>query len=419
MPSPGAPATPPYTPLARTLIRRIVALAVLCMMLTGGLKASLAYRDVQQGFEQAVRTVAENSLQVLSGALWDIEVDAVQRRVDWLATLPEVGRVRVEAVTGQVFASDKLDHIDTSHPMMLDILAPTGGRLGQLEIWPNHGLYTARIAREVLAVIFDYVLFTTLICLAVSWILRRELQRPLQQIARFASSLKPNQLAQPLVIDRRHHDRRDEIDLVVAGFQQLQADLRHHIETLDQTVEERTRQLNDLVNDIQRLSITDALTGCYNRRLIEQRLPAEMERSHRYRRPLAVVFVDIDHFKPINDRWGHAAGDEVLREIGRRLLGAVRSQVDWIARYGGEEFLIVLPERSAEDARQLAERLRALVEATPIALDAARLDITASLGVAEYAADDTLHTLLNRADAMLYKAKESGRNRVLVAGQPV
>src|SRR5690606_22543076 len=116
----------------------------------------------------------------------------------------------------------------------------------------------------------------------------------------------------------------------------------------DQTVEERTRQLNDLVNEIQRLSITDALTGCYNRRLIEQRLPAEMERSRRYRRPLAVVFVDIDHFKPINDRWGHAAGDEVLREIGRRLLGAVRSQIDWIARYGGEEFLIVLPERSAE-----------------------------------------------------------------------
>jgi len=405
-----------YSPLSRTLIRRIALLAGLCMLVMGGIKATLAYREVQRDFDHAVQTVAENSLRLLSTALWDIEVGAVRQQVNWLATLPEVGRVRVQAVTGQVFAAGNARHADRDDATALDITAPNGSsKLGRLEIWPNHDLYAGQMIRAVVTVIFEYLVFTLLICLSVNWILRRELQHPLQQIARFASSLKPNELTQPLTITRRKPEHTDEIDLVVSGFQRLQADLRHHIETLDQTVEERTRQLNDVVNQIQRLSVTDPLTGCYNRRWLDEHLPAEIERCFRYDRPLSVVFVDIDHFKSVNDDWGHAAGDAVLHEIVSRFQQAIRTQIDCIARYGGEEFLIMLPERRLEEARQVAERLRGMIKDAPVQVEAGNIAVTASFGVTEYASGDSAAALLARADDMLYKAKGQGRNRVLVA----
>lgn len=407
-----------YRPLSITLIQRIVLLSVVCMLLTGSLKAYLAYRDVQADFQRAVRTVAENSLPLLSTALWDIEIHAVQRQVDWLATLPEVGQVRVQANTGHAFSAGARDGRD-DQATVLDIIAEQGGsKLGWLAIWPKHTYYSQRVIHAVGGVIVDYVVLTLLVCLVVNWILRRELQHPLRQIAHFAVSLKPNELAQPLRVERHSRRHADEIDLVVSGFHQLQADLRNHIETLDATVAERTRQLNEVVSEVQRLSVIDPLTGCHNRRLLDQRLPAEVERSYRYRRPLSVVFVDVDHFKRINDQWGHAVGDAVLREVAQRLQKAIRAQIDWVARYGGEEFLVVLPERDRERATEVAERLRLLIESQPVVHDGTTIPITASFGVSEYVSGDGVASLLARADAMLYAAKHQGRNRVLVAPPP-
>lgn len=408
-----------HRPIARTLIVRIVLLASLCMLVMGGLRAVFAYHAVQQNFHTTVRTVAENSLHLLSTGLWDIEVNAVQSQVDWLATLPEVGWVRVQVVTGQVFTAGTHAEDDGADAIVLEIMAPNGtSKLGQLHIGPHHDAYLEQVVREVATVVFDYVIFTLLICLLVGWVLHRELQQPLQKIAHFVGQLQPNQLALPLTLERKKTGHLDEIDLVVMGFQRLQADLRHHIETLDIAVQERTRQLNDAVLEIQHLSITDPLTGCYNRRQLDEHLPAEIERSFRYHRPLSVVFADIDHFKRINDQWGHAAGDAVLRAIVQRFEQALRAQVDWVARYGGEEFLVVLPERGHEEARQVAERLRQLVGKNPVVVGANHITVTASFGVAEYANGDTPATLLGRADHVLYQAKAQGRNRVLVAAPP-
>jgi diguanylate cyclase (GGDEF)-like protein len=182
---------------------------------------------------------------------------------------------------------------------------------------------------------------------------------------------------------------------------------------------QRERQLADLYGELlrkdvelERLAITDPLTGLYNRRFFQSRLGVEIERAKRYGRVLSLVMLDVDNFKEINDRRGHQFGDHVLAEVGKILTGNVRA-IDIVCRYGGEEFAVLLPETPLEKAGRAAEKLRTCLKERfqkgrdPVAL-------TVSLGVASYpsprVADE--NDLVRRADAALYEAKGLGRDRV-------
>ncbi|MCJ8502513.1 diguanylate cyclase [Desulfatitalea alkaliphila] len=183
-------------------------------------------------------------------------------------------------------------------------------------------------------------------------------------------------------------------------------------------LEQSLKQAND---EIRLLSITDPLTGCFNRAYLNERLPREMERSRRYGHPLSVVIADIDHFKSVNDTHGHQAGDTVLRHFALDLRNQVRQDVDWVVRYGGEEFLIVLPETDLDGARIMAERARQVVCRNTVTCDDVELCITCSFGGATVHwgrhgdADVSMDQLINAADRQLYLCKEKGRDRVSVA----
>jgi diguanylate cyclase (GGDEF)-like protein len=175
--------------------------------------------------------------------------------------------------------------------------------------------------------------------------------------------------------------------------------------------------LRATVSQVRLLSITDALTGAYNRRHLMERLPQEIARSWRYGRELSVVLCDVDHFKRVNDVHGHQAGDSVLIAFAALLLGSIRQDVDWVARYGGEEFLLVLPETAAADGANLAEKLRITVASQVFPVDGGTVSITASFGVAgcdrgTAVEPATVDALIGAADVCLYRSKEMGRNRV-------
>ncbi len=170
-------------------------------------------------------------------------------------------------------------------------------------------------------------------------------------------------------------------------------------------------------SQLHEAAIKDGLTGLYVSRHFRQRLKDELRTAARYQRKLAVVMVDIDHFKNVNDTYGHQAGDEVLRGVALCLLDAVRDGVDIAARYGGEEFALILPETDREGAWSLAERVRQLVAAQQIVYGDAVLRVTASLGVATFPEQgERPQALVEAADQALYRAKRNGRNRVEVAG---
>jgi diguanylate cyclase (GGDEF)-like protein/PAS domain S-box-containing protein len=168
-------------------------------------------------------------------------------------------------------------------------------------------------------------------------------------------------------------------------------------------------------DDMKLLATVDPLTGAYNRRQGHAILTAEAGRYARDGRPFAVLMLDIDHFKAVNDHFGHAAGDAVLRSLVELARSTLRT-VDRLVRWGGEEFLMVLPDTEAAAAMAAAERLRAVVSATPVAAPAgdASIRFTVSIGVAVAAGGD-LNELLRRSDAALYSAKTGGRNRVVLA----
>lgn len=158
----------------------------------------------------------------------------------------------------------------------------------------------------------------------------------------------------------------------------------------------------------------DALTDCYNRKTILEYLALEVERSQRYTRPLSIAMMDIDHFKKVNDSFGHLVGDMVLQEVVSGICSRMR-RVDFVGRYGGEEFLIIFPETSEDQATQACEKLRlSLQEITFDSLP--ELSISATFGVAGYLPGSSAKSLLKEADTLLYVGKNRGRNRVVGVG---
>lgn len=166
--------------------------------------------------------------------------------------------------------------------------------------------------------------------------------------------------------------------------------------------------------ELERLARTDSLTGLLNRQRLMERLEKEVERSTRYGRPLSVMIMDLDHFKEVNDKHGHLAGDSVLVSTAETVTGTLR-KTDFAGRYGGEEFCVVLPETGMSGAADLAERLREAVKNTEHSIDGTSLKVTCSIGVAEASSEKAEETIAV-ADAALYRAKRSGRNRVERAG---
>lgn len=163
---------------------------------------------------------------------------------------------------------------------------------------------------------------------------------------------------------------------------------------------------------LEALATTDSLTGLLNRHTFLQLADKEFARARRYSRPLSVIMIDIDHFKSINDRHGHAAGDEVLRGMSAICQSNLRDS-DLLGRVGGEEFVLVLPDTPQTNAVRVAERMREQLAKSPIQPASLNLTITASFGVTSLReGDDSLQTLIERADAAMYSAKHGGRNQV-------
>jgi diguanylate cyclase (GGDEF)-like protein len=169
-------------------------------------------------------------------------------------------------------------------------------------------------------------------------------------------------------------------------------------------------ELKQLQNKLHELATHDALTRAYNRNHFEELAEKEWQRSLRHQHPLALILLDIDHFKKINDTYGHPAGDWVLIEFTNLCQRAIRTQ-DIFARWGGEEFIILLPETAGEDALQFAERLRNNLTETRIEIGGEKINMTCSLGVsARILPQDSFTSLLKRTDDALYEAKNCGRN---------
>ncbi|MEW5745832.1 MAG: GGDEF domain-containing protein [Nitrospirota bacterium] len=189
--------------------------------------------------------------------------------------------------------------------------------------------------------------------------------------------------------------------------------LSHHAEIINIIIETVRIVLDNAftIKKLENAASIDPLTNCFNRRALGGCLDHDIAVAQRYGGDLSVIMFDIDHFKRINDTYGHQAGDGVLRELSRMVLSSIRKS-DYLSRYGGEEFVLVLPNTKLRFAAELAERLRLKIQASPVASAEQPIAVTASFGVAALGKAADRNLLLSEADTMLYRAKASGRNTV-------
>ena len=201
--------------------------------------------------------------------------------------------------------------------------------------------------------------------------------------------------------------KRKQDESYLQNAHEKMGDLQKGFERMKKEIGQVQKKTKILEQEI----LLDNLTGIYNRRAYELRIREEISRFQRYGQPFSLVLFDIDHFKKVNDQFGHQAGDKCLREIAARIRPSLRDS-DFLARYGGEEFIIILPGTGEEDAHRVAEKIRSLIEKTRFVYQGAEVPVTISLGVTQVQSSDQDSELpFRRVDAAMYQAKKEGRNR--------
>ena len=214
--------------------------------------------------------------------------------------------------------------------------------------------------------------------------------------------------------------RKDELGELGVAFNSMHGtikrqikELNAHRDLLEQEVQERTRDLERAYQKLEAISKTDELTGLPNRRDMNETVGNEVERARRTQKPFCFIFMDIDHFKKINDTYGHACGDVVLKSVAQTIRGLLR-KYDVFARYGGEEFLTLLPETDLAGATIVAERFRKKIEAMSVQYADITIKVTVTLGVSKFDPRLGAERSVQLADKALYQGKEGGRNQVIV-----
>lgn len=231
----------------------------------------------------------------------------------------------------------------------------------------------------------------------VIWYFASIIVKPIMRLA------KENAKIEKLKFDKvkKVNSHISEIAYLSKSFVKMAKSIKQSQQTLEQKVLERTKEL-------EILSITDKLTGLLNRMKIDEKIENELERFNRYGKSFGLIFVDIDHFKPVNDTYGHQVGDDVLREFANILQSNAR-KTDTVGRWGGEEFIILCIEINQKFLEELAEKIRKIVENYHFKTVGNK---TASFGITLCKENETLEQIVDRADKAMYKAKQNGRNRV-------
>jgi diguanylate cyclase (GGDEF)-like protein len=261
------------------------------------------------------------------------------------------------------------------------------------------------------------MLISLVIAGVITIVISQRITNPLGQLTNLAGRMAGGE--QSLRIDLTSKDEIGQLgsafNRMAQAIQKREQDLRKLAEDLEKTVADRTEELRSQNEILEKIAITDPLTQAFNRRHFFELSEKEIQRALRYSHPLSVMLIDVDHFKVVNDTYGHRVGDQVLVDVVRLCQENIRN-VDVFARYGGEEFVVLMPETNCGEICATAERICALVAETPITVGAIHISVTLSIGVACWAGEQELNfdQLLSRADIALYRAKDRGRNMVVV-----
>jgi diguanylate cyclase (GGDEF)-like protein len=420
--------------ISMRLAAATLAFSLLVTVLGTALMLAVRYRDDVADANRRLQEIGRSFVPSLSTSLWLVDKDRVDLQIDELIQIPGVAHVRLKSEGTE---------IDRGHPVADPLLRHTfplsydeAGHfdLGTLQVDFGRAPVIAKLEDRSVGIALTTLVTLLATSLSLLLLVRLWVTQHLEALARYARHVTVEQLHSPLDLHRGRRRSSDEFDEVVASFNRMrervleelavraryETELEEHRDRLESLVSARTAtlemqalQLEQQKLELQRLANTDSLTGVLSRRHFLELVSMEIQRSRRQRQPLSVLMLDVDHFKHINDNYGHATGDRMLTVVADTCKGVLRD-VDATGRLGGEEFALLLPQADAMSAWLVAERLRNAVEKTSIVLDGGEtVSCTVSIGISELRDSlDGPEALLARADAALYDAKRAGRNQV-------
>lgn len=426
--------------LGRRLVLATLAFCIVFTLITVAVRTWSAWQSNLEAMTAELNLIDQVFQRTLSKAIWELDRETLQTQLDSVSRVAPVGRVELHILRpGR--AAEVLAHRRTEHttsplaPSLHRVLTyePYAGAIenvGTLVLEGDERVLWQRLRREVFSIVVTQVIQSLLLAGLIMWMFNRSVTVHVRHIARHLGDLSPENLHVPLRI-ARPASRQDELSLLEAGVNDLQGkltaylarqrqyerDLADHRDRLADLVDERTTELRMANARLEELSRIDPLTGVANRRYFDELKDLEFRRALRVGQPLSVLMCDVDFFKRYNDTYGHAMGDQCLKEVAGVLVSTFSRAGELVARLGGEEFVVLLPGLDVGSASMAAERLRQALAARAVEHVASSVApyVTLSIGVAQFepAMMDRFEQLLQRADQALYRAKDQGRDRVV------
>ena len=414
-----------YAPSIR---HKMVMLMILVLTVAFTVAGWWTLHDQQQAVVHETRMRGEDLATLMARNMGPLligyDYEAIKLALTEYAKLPDISYAKVVSLRGNPMGEIGGKPPDNPELVFEKPIVFADKQIGSLIVGLNNNAIIAKMKSERKALVWRESLLALMIALAEFIVLSYLVIRPLTTIAR---SLRRSFGDKGLLNVDIPINSSDEFGLIARLFNDLrgQLNLAHtqlntkieladaKLITANEQLEEQAKNLHLLNEELMQIAITDQLTRLYNRRHFDAIMAKELDLCRRYGDIHVLIMADIDHFKSVNDRYGHDVGDHVLRIMAGRLQDSMRT-TDIVFRLGGEQFAILCRRASGEIGSKVADKLRQVVATTPFMVNDTQIDVTASFGVAEMTSSRSVQEVYRRADAALYLSKNNGRNRVTI-----
>ena len=426
--------------LMKRLIVTIFSLYFIIAVLVSVVHILFEYKNIRNQIELDLKSIHTSSANSLSAAIWNFNSEQVVKLVDGLLTLQFVSGVEIHhnndglnVAKGDVYNRSSILY---EGPIIYGD-GTTDRTMGILKLTSSQSIIVDRIRINVIFIIANAFLKTFFLSIIIFIIGYRIIGKPLDELFRSVSRLDFDNVAQiersKIELDEKFFKHKDELTFLILAYnktldklvsrttqrdqartelEEKNMSLKHSVNEKTLALQEKITELNGMNEKLAILASTDPLTNLLNRRCFFERAEQELSRLKRNNKQAAVVIVDIDFFKVVNDKYGHPAGDAVLTVISKILKNSVR-QHDLVSRFGGEEFAIFLSDVDMEKSIMLAERMRKNIAEQQVIYKGDIIKSTASFGLSMLTSDSQdINSVINDADKLLYEAKASGRNNL-------
>jgi len=373
------------------------------------LQLYLDYKDEIIQLEHKLSSIEKTRLKPIATALWDFNEPLVQQQLESIIGIQGITFSEFTTGFGKIYAAgdDSTQNIISRSSQVLFM----NNDIGTIKVYADKNFAKNKIIDKFYIVLISQAIKTFLVSIFILYILHRLVIRHITQIADWLNNFKPESSYSTTLLES-DTSKNNEMIKLKSAISAMGEQVYQHTVALESKVALRTKELEQAKCELEKLAFTDNLTGIANRNAFFKQADEELSRSRRLSYDIGIMMLDLDHFKLINDNYGHDAGDEVLKVISKAMADCLRKE-DTLGRIGGEEFAIIVPGTDEIGMHRLAKRLQASVEFQKFSFLGMDEKITVSIGYTKVKDEELFKSSLKRADEHLYTAKNNGRNQFI------